>query len=416
MLEALIVTLREGVEAALIVGIVVAYLNKTGRSDLLRTVYSALTSAFLCSIGVAIVLSRAQFNQDIFEGIVMLVAAAFVVTMVIFMMRTAKRLKGEIEGRLKTLADESSRIGVFLFVFLMVLREGVETVLILSAVKLNSTELMSFIGTLTGVLLSIVFGVMFVKGSVRINLQRFFRVTTVILFFVAAQLVVSGLHELSENGVLPSGRREMAMIGPIVRNELFFFVTILALAALMILFDQRRRAPAAMTTESRALQRKAEWSAYRERLWAAAVYTSSFVFIVLVTAQFIYAKSATSLPPASEVGFVNGAATILVAQVSDGDLHRYSAIVDGKQVRFLLYRKPDGKIATVLDACAICGPVGFYKSGQMIICKNCAAPVNPQSMGDPGGCNPIPLKASVTGDSVVISQADLAAGAAHFNQ
>ena len=88
----------------------------------------------------------------------------------------------------------------------MVFREGVETVLILGAVSLNSTELLSFLGTLAGVIVAIVFGVMFVKGSVRINLQKFFRVTTVILFFVAAQLIISGLHELSENGVLPSSQ------------------------------------------------------------------------------------------------------------------------------------------------------------------------------------------------------------------
>src|SRR5436305_197310 len=160
----------------------------------------------------------------------------------------------------------------------------------------------SFIGTLIGILLAVVFGVMFVKGSVRINLQRFFRVTTVILIFVAGQLVVSGLHELSENGVLPSSRGEMAVIGPIVRNDLFFFVTILALAALMILFDQRRRQDAEAqlqnASDSRALQRKAQWSARKERLWSTAVYTSSFIFIVLVTAQFIYAKSTTSLSPA----------------------------------------------------------------------------------------------------------------------
>ncbi len=90
----------------------------------------------------------------------------------------------------------------------MVLREGAETVLILSAVSLNSTELMSFLGTLLGVIAAIAFGVIFVKGSVRINLQKFFRVTTAILFLVAAQLVISGMHELSESGVIPrrSGR------------------------------------------------------------------------------------------------------------------------------------------------------------------------------------------------------------------
>src|SRR5512133_1879696 len=216
MLEALIVTLREGVEAALIVGITLAYINKIGRPELRKPVYFALAAAAIGSIGVAVLLSRLQFNQDIFEGWVMLVAAGFVVTMIVFMMRTGRKLKGEIEGKVSSLAASSSRLGLFLFVFLMVLREGVETVLILSAVSLNSSELLSFLGPLLGVALAVVFGVTFVKGSVRVNLQKFFKVTTVILFFVAFQLLISGLHELSENGVLPSSKQEMAMIGPIV--------------------------------------------------------------------------------------------------------------------------------------------------------------------------------------------------------
>jgi len=135
MLEALIVTLREGVEAALIVGITLAYINKIGRPELRKPVYFALSAAAAGSIGVAVLLSRLQFNQDIFEGWVMLVAAGFVVTMIIFMMRTGRKLKGEIEGKVSSLAANSSRLGLFLFVFLMVLREGVETVLILSAVS-----------------------------------------------------------------------------------------------------------------------------------------------------------------------------------------------------------------------------------------------------------------------------------------
>src|ERR1041384_2635878 len=270
MLEALIVTLREGVEAALIVGITLAYIKKIGRPELRKPVYAALGAAAAGSIAAAVVLSRLKFNQDIFEGWVMLVAAAFVVTMIVFMMRTGRKLKGEIEGRVQGLAANSSRLGLFLFVFLMVLRAGVETVLILSAGSLNSTELLSFLGTLIGVALAVLFGVTFVKGSVRVNLQKFFKVTTVILFFVAFQLLISGLHELSENGVLPSSRQEMATIGPIVRNDYFFFVTILALASLMILFESRRRSPAPLPAgASKAERRKREWSARRERLWMA---------------------------------------------------------------------------------------------------------------------------------------------------
>ena len=415
MLQAFIVTLREGVEAALMVGITLAYLAKIGRPELRRAVYAALAAAFLGSIGVAIVLSRTTVNQDIFEGWIMLAAAFFVITMIIFMMRTGRKMKGDIEGKVGSLARDSSQIGLFLFVFLMVLREGVETVLILGAVSLNSTELFSFLGTLLGVGVAILFGVMFVKGSVRINLQKFFRVTTAILFFVAAQLIVSGLHELSENGVLPSSKREMALVGPIVRNDLFFFVTILALAALMVLFEMRRRQPASLP-ESPAARRKAQWSARRERLWMGSVYASSFLFILLVTAQFIYAKSVSALSPATEVRFVNGQLRIPLTQVSDGDLHRFQASENGAEIRFWLYQKPDGKVATVFDACEICGAVGFYKGPNGVVCKNCAAPINSQSVGTKGGCNPVPLTSEQTADSIIIREADVAAGARMFQR
>src|SRR5213075_2016162 len=286
------------------VGITLAYLAKINRPELKKTVYAALAAAFAGSIGVAILLSRTRWNQDIFEGWIMLEAAFFVITMIVFMMKTGKKLKGEIEGKVGLLAGNDAWLGLFIFIFLMVLREGAETVLILSAVSLNSTELMSFLGTLLGVLCAIAFGVMFVKGSVRINLQKFFKVTTAIMFLVAAQLLISGLHELSESGVIASSKREMAIIGPIVSNDRFFFVTIFAMAALMILFEAKRRSPVP-AAGSAAERRKAEWSAHRERLWMASVYIFSFVFIALVTAEFIYTKGVSALSPATEVTFSN---------------------------------------------------------------------------------------------------------------
>src|SRR6202795_1263161 len=338
MLQAFIITLREGVEAALIVGITLAYLTKIGRQELRKTVYAALIAAFLVSIGVAVVISRTHLNEDVFEGWIMLVAAFFVVTMVIFMMKTARKMKGEIEGKVGLLAGNDAWFGLFIFVFLMVLREGAETVLMLAAVSLNSTALMSFLGTLFGIIAAIAFGVMFVKGSVRINLQKFFRVTTAILFLVAAQLLLTGLHELSESGVIPSSKREMAIIGPIVRNDLFFFVTIFALAALMVLFDAKRREPV-LESPSAAERRKAQWTTRKERLWMASVYGFSFVFIALVTAEFIYTKSVSALSPAAEVTFTNGQVKIPLVQVSDGDLHRYQAQENGMPIRFWLYQR-----------------------------------------------------------------------------
>jgi len=420
MLQAFIITLREGVEAALIVGIVFAYLNKIGRSDLKKTVLWGIAAAIAASIGVATVISRLQFNQDIFEGWVMLVAAGFVVSMIWFMHATAKRLKGEIEGKVARLADKpSARIGLFLFIFLMVLREGVETVLILAAVSLNSTELLSFIGTLLGVAVSFAFGVMFARGSVRINLGRFFRVTTVILYFVAFQLIVSGLHELSENGVLPSSQAEMRVIGPIVRNDLFFFITMMALAGLMMLMEYRRRAPVTLAADAPSSERrKAEWTARRERMWMTAVCMVSFVFIFLTTAEFMYARSTTALSPAMTVTLTGSQVAVPVAQINDDKLHRFSVALDTPKgtttVRFLLFRKPDGNIVSVADACQICGPVGFYVGAQGITCKMCSSPLVPQSMGMAGGCNPIPLKSTQAGGVVMVAADDLRALATRF--
>jgi uncharacterized membrane protein len=141
----------------------------------------------------------------------------------------------------------------------------------------------------------------------------------------------------------------------------------------------------------------------------AAVYVSCFVFIVLVTAEFIYTKSVNALSPATEVRFANGLLSIPLAEVSDGDLHRYAAREGASEVRFLLYKRPDGQLIALFDACEICGAVGFFKRQNGLVCKNCASPVNASSLGTPGGCNPIPLHSSIGGDRVVIAEQDVLA-------
>jgi FTR1 family protein len=416
MLAALIVTLREGVEAALIIGIIVSYLAKIGRTDLHKTVYAALATALLGSVAGAIVFSRLKLNSDAFDGWIMLAAAFCVASMLIVMVKTSRKLKGQIESKLTGFVGARSKFGLFAFVLLLVMREGIETVLILSGVNLNTTELMSSLGTLFGVGLAVVFGVMFVKGSVRIDLKKFFKITGVILSFVVVQLVISGLHELSESGVLRSSKREMAFIGPIVRNESFFFVTMLALAGMLILLEIARKKPELQTVASQAQERKMLWTRRKERMWALMVCSTSFLFITMITAEFVSTKSAEALSPATGITLVNGRATIPKTEVTDGELHRYSANIKGTEVRFFLYKKPDGVIETVLDACSICGSSGFSKSGKGISCRHCAAPVNPESVGQPGGCNPIPLKAVVEGDKIVISSSDLEAAVPDFTR
>jgi uncharacterized membrane protein len=207
----------------------------------------------------------------------------------------------------------------------------------------------------------------------------------------------------------------MRVIGPIVRNDLFFFVTMLALAGLMVLLEYKRRVPVVIEADANAAdKRKAAWAARREKLWMNAVVGTSFLFIFLSTAEFIYAKSSTALSPTTAVTLVGSQVTVPTADVNDDKLHRYGVRVDdGKggsgEVRFLLFKKPDGNIVTVADACQICGPVGFYIGSQGITCKMCASPLNAASMGQEGGCNPIPLKSISQGGQITIAAADLKA-------
>src|SRR5215471_9114907 len=170
MFESAVVTLREGVEAALIVAIVLGYLRKTNRSDLAKSAYIGLIAAAAFAVGAAILFRRFEISEDLWlEGWGMLIASVFVATMVIWMWRTASRLKGEIESRIGQAASAARRgfsPGVFIFVFLMVGREGIETVLFLAAVRFNTTDMMKSVGVLIGLGLAITFGILFVKGSI----------------------------------------------------------------------------------------------------------------------------------------------------------------------------------------------------------------------------------------------------------
>ena len=415
MFQSLVIALREGVEAALVIAIAVAYLRKIGRNDLLASVYKAFAAAVFASFLVAAVLSRLEIPSEHYEGPMLLISAAFVLTLVLWMNRHARGLKGEIETRLQQgTGTSASRWGIFLFVFLMIFREGVETVLMLFALRFDTSALMQTLGTALGLGLAVLFGISFVRGTIRINMRSFFRMTTAILLVVVLQLVITGLHELSEGQIIPSSAEEMALIGPIVRNEAFFFVTILALAATMLLLEWRsRRAPDTSQLAGAAL-RKAKWSASRERLWVVASCAAAALFMLTITAEFIYAKSATDLSVAIPVAVTGGVIRIPVSTVSDGQLHRFSIQSDGASVRIIAIRRPDQSIAVAFDACQICGSQGYYQKGPYVICKNCSSAINIPTIGQSGGCNPVPLESKIEGDQVVISADKLLPGTRLF--
>jgi FTR1 family protein len=416
MFESLVVTLREGVEAALIVAIVLGYLKKIGRSDLAKSAYIGIASATAFAVAAAIVFRRFEMNEDLWlEGWGMLIASVFVASMVIWMWQTASRLKGEIERRIDhaaTTAAGGFSLGVFAFVFLMVAREGIETVLFLGAVRFNTTAMMNFVGGVIGLALAIVFGFLFVKGSIRINLRKFFSITSIILLVVAVQLFISGLHGLSEASVLPASEREMAIVGPIVQNQAFFYVIILALTGLMLLWQRQRPQPLGADANP-AERRKALHLARRERMWTRSLGALALLSIMMISAQFVY-SSIPSTPP-EQIFNTGQQVRIPVSRVDDGRLHHFAYTPSsGGTVRFILIRLDSGRIGVALDACQICGDKGYYQQGQQIICRNCTAAINPASIGQSGGCNPIELAAKQDGQEISIEPSDLDASARFF--
>ena len=420
MFQSFVITLREGVEAALIIGIVLGHLRKTGREGWSRIVYWGLAVAVAASLAGAYALGRLKVNQDVLEGWLLLAGAVFVASMAWWMKRTGKHLKRDIEtqlSRISTRAPRGATLGLFAFVFLMVFREGIETVVFLAAVSLETSQLLDFIGGLLGLVLAIGLGVAIFKGSLRVNLRKFFAVTTLVLFVIAAQLLVSGVHELSEAGILPSGPREMALVGPIVNNEAFFFVVVVALALFMVA-AQRMQAREAVGMADAKLsapeRRKAHAERRRERFWKTASMAVGVVVILAFGAEFIYSRTAQAVSPPEMVSITNGEVRIPVSRLEDRKLHHFAVNLRGTTVRFIAILDGTDTVRTGLDACQICGTQGYYQDGTNVICRNCGAAVYVPTIGLAGGCNPLHIDYLVQGDTLIVSESTLTDGTRYF--
>lgn len=416
MISALLVALREGVEAALVVGIVLVYLDRSGRSALKRYAWAGVFLAVLASIGAAIGLQQLRISEDGFEGVLMLVASALVVSVIAWMNHVAHGLRKEIENRVASYAEKTTRAagwGIGGFVFFMVVREGAELVLILRAVELSTEGLQVWIGTILGIALAVAVGYFFFQGTLRIPLHRFFRATSIILMVVAFQLALTGLHELSEAMWIWSSKTEMATIGPIVRNEVFFFAVILGVAALVVLrewFGARR--PTGDPNLNAAERRKLEWEFKKQRRWSFAAATLCAVVVILLAAEFAYARVTNAQSPATILRAQNGEVFVPLAQLRDTNMHFYTADVNNTAVRFFVIHQSGGDYIVALDACQICGWSGYRQEGQNVVCRNCGATIYIPSIGEKGGCNPIPVHSSVDGGNVVIDLSALESAAA----
>jgi high-affinity iron transporter len=206
MIPTFVITLREGVEASLIIGIIAAFLVKEGRQDAMRQMWLGIGIAVVLCAGVAVALrvigqDLPDKGQEGLETVIGLIAVAAVTYMIVWMRRHAREIKAQLQGEAASALAAGSTMALVGMAFLAVLREGFETSVFLLAAFNDSTDTTAAgAGAVLGLVAAVAIGLGLYRGGVRINLTRFFRFTGIVLVFVAAGLLATAAHTAHEAG------------------------------------------------------------------------------------------------------------------------------------------------------------------------------------------------------------------------
>lgn len=208
MLATGLVTFREGLEAALIVGILVSYLIKIGHRGQLRYAWAGVATAVVLSVAAAFVLewigaSLQEPYEQMFEGTTMLLAVAVLTWMIFWMRYQGRFMKRELELKMHTAITSGAALGIFSIAFFAVFREGIETALFLAASAFANNGFDTLLAAVAGLALAVAVGYSIYAMSVRIDLRRFFDLTSILLLIVGAGLFAHAVHEFQEIGWLP---------------------------------------------------------------------------------------------------------------------------------------------------------------------------------------------------------------------
>jgi high-affinity iron transporter len=209
MAQTFLITLREGLEMALIIVIILAYLKRTGRTSLFNRVWQGVALATAVSLlGGAILFGLGKElegrAEEVFEGLAMLLAVAALTWMIIWMKSQARYIRGQLENQMEQALMGGSALTLVTVPFIAVVREGLETALLLFGASNTTTPVETTIGGLLGLAVAIMLGWFLYRGTHNINLPIFFRSTGVLLIIFAAGLLAHGIHELQEARLLPT--------------------------------------------------------------------------------------------------------------------------------------------------------------------------------------------------------------------
>ncbi len=222
MIPSLVIMFRETLEAALIVGIVLVLLSRTRQTRYNRTVCYAIAAGIAASVVIALIfeLLAGGFEgraEEVFEGTVMLFGAGLLTTVIFWMMKQ-RNVAADLERKVSLELSETHRLGLFLLIFFSVLREGVESVIFLGAASFTSTD-NNLVGAMIGMAAAVGLAYFVFKGSKKVNIRRFFQITSIILILFAAGMVVQSVGEFQEAGVVPAGVEHVWDVNPPVNPD-----------------------------------------------------------------------------------------------------------------------------------------------------------------------------------------------------
>ncbi len=207
MLASFLITFREALEAALIIGIIAAYVAKLGRKDLNRYIYAGIAGAIVASMAIAVVFKfvYGEFEgraEELFEGGAALTAAIVLTYMIFWMAHNSKKIKGEMQEKIDIAVSKGEMLGVAALSFIAVFREGVETVLFLGTLAIQS-PFDTILGFILGVAVVVILSFVMFKGVYRLDVSKFFKYTSILLILFSAGLTAYGVHELNDAGIIP---------------------------------------------------------------------------------------------------------------------------------------------------------------------------------------------------------------------
>lgn len=207
MFQALIITLRETLEAALVVGIVLAYLRQVMNRESISYVWLGVVSAVVASVvmayGFSFIGGFTGFAEEVYEGVMMTFAGVLLTWMILWMLNQRAQIKSNLEGKVQKHLETGNHWGVFALVFVSVAREGIETVIFLEAILIQEQSLSVMLGAICGIVLAVVMSILLFKGIAKVPLRSFFTFSSVLLILFAAGLFAHGVHEFQEAGILP---------------------------------------------------------------------------------------------------------------------------------------------------------------------------------------------------------------------